>query len=292
MNPFELRGPEFLFLYAVLTVLVMVASVALRRKLDGEASPALRSPATLVSDPYLIAHLRGGPEETLRVALLSLVDRGLVVDRNGTLTTRENVRPEHGRRHIEREVLRAYSGGGNAKSLLKLKGAAAEYDEQLQRLGLIPDAAVRGRRWLLWVAMMGLLGGTAATKISIGLSRDRPVGLLVIFGVLALAGLHRVIWRWRTVHGDNFLASIQGLFRGLRDRADSIQRGGGTADLALLAAAYGVLFVPTAVFPYKNLLYTTRVESASGSEMSSSCGSSSCGGGGGCGGGGCGGCGS
>jgi uncharacterized protein (TIGR04222 family) len=292
MNPFEFRGPEFLFFYAVLTVIVMIVSVTLRKMFDGEASAALQSPSTLVSDPYLIAHLRGSHEETLRVALMSLVDRGLIVDRDGMLTTRDNVKPEHGRRELEREVLRAYTGGADVKTLLKLKKATREYDEQLQRLGLIPDAAVRGRRTLLYVVMMGLLGGMAATKIFIGLTRGRPVGFLVILGVVSLLMLHGLIWRWRTVHGDRFLASVQGLFRGLRDRADSIKRGGGTADLALLAAAFGVMAVPTTAFPYRNLLYPAPVESSSSSSDTSSCGSSSCGGGGGCGGGGCGGCGS
>ncbi len=292
MNPFEFRGPEFLFFYVVLTVIVLIVSVALRKLFDGEASPALQSPSSLVSDPYLIAHLRGSHEETLRVALMSLVDRGLIEDRDGTLATRENVKPEHARREIEREVLRAYSGGADVKTLLKLKNATRESDQQLQRLGLIPDAAVRARRTLLYVMMMGLLGGTAATKIYIGITRGRPVGFLMVLGFLSLLVLHGVIWRWRTVHGDRFLASVQGLFRDLRNRADTIKRGGGTADLALLAAAFGVMSVPTTIFPYRNLLYPVRVDSSSSGSASSGCSSSSCGGGGGCGGGGCGGCGS
>lgn len=45
----------------------MLVSVWLRSRFDGDANPALQSPATLVSDPYLIAHLRGAHEETLRV---------------------------------------------------------------------------------------------------------------------------------------------------------------------------------------------------------------------------------
>lgn len=291
MNPFELRGPEFLFFYVVLSSVVMYVTWLLRRRLDGAANPALQSPAALVSDPYLIAHLRGGADETLRVALLSLVDRGLIVAASNAFETAENVRPEHGRRNIERELLRAFRTGGNAKTLRGLHHATNEYEETLRRLRLLPDEEIRYGRMLLYAIALAIIGGTAVVKLTIGLSRGRPVSFLIVFAFFALAILHRVVWARRTRHGDAFVWSVQRLFQGLRDRAATIQRGGGTADLALLAAAYGAMAVPRELFPLRDQLYPVPVNSSSSSSSSSSCGGSGCGGGG-CGGGGCGGCGS
>src|SRR5687767_10233174 len=72
-NPLDLRGPEFLIFYAGLGAVVAVVIAALRRLAD----PA--TPGTVALTDYLkIAYLRGGPREALRVAALSLMDRGLV----------------------------------------------------------------------------------------------------------------------------------------------------------------------------------------------------------------------
>jgi len=55
MSPFDLRGPEFLLFYAILGVLVSGVLYTSRRRIDppGEVKVDM-------SDPYLIAFLRGG----------------------------------------------------------------------------------------------------------------------------------------------------------------------------------------------------------------------------------------
>src|SRR5688572_10941631 len=72
-NPFEWRGPEFLVFYVTLGLTVIVAVVFLRRRF--EPVVAMMAPLT---DYLKIAYLRGGPDEALRVATISLLDRGLV----------------------------------------------------------------------------------------------------------------------------------------------------------------------------------------------------------------------
>lgn len=291
MNPFEWRGPEFLFFYIVLSAIVLILMWLLMKLLDGGENPALQSPQSLVSDPYLLAHLRGGADETLRVAAMSLIDRGLLtVESDGTLKTSPNVKPEHARRAIERAILGLYTVAGEASSLSSLKYATEDVETRLQSLGLMPDAAGRARRWLLFLVMFGILEGVAVTKIMIGLSRGRPVGFLFILALLNVLFLWGIKGRHRTTHGDHFLANVKRLFAGLKDRADSIRRGGATADLALLAAVFGITSVPVNVFPYRAQLMPPPPSTDSSSSWS--CSSSSCGGGGGCGGGGCGGCGS
>lgn len=296
MNPFEFRGPEFLFFYVVLSAIVLILTSLLRKMLDGGESPALQSPQSLVSDPYLIAHLRGGPAETLRVAAMSLIDRGLLtVDSSSMLKTAPNVMPEHARRMIERAILGLYKTGGKPSDLSALEYATDEFEERLKSLRLLPDGALRSKRWLLFLLMVSVLDGVAAMKIMIGLWRGRPVGFLVILALLNLVLLWKIAQPRLTAQGASFLSSVRRLFAGLKDRAASIRSGGATADLALLAAVFGMTDVPEAVFPYKTALVPPPSSSSNWSSTSScgsSCGSSSCGGGGGCGGGGCGGCGS
>src|SRR5437588_12837497 len=84
MNPLDLRGPEFLLFYLFLIALTPIALMILRRAAEAGDAPKME-----LADPYLIAYLRGGENETLRVAIVSLIDRGLLVA-NGTTITRAN----------------------------------------------------------------------------------------------------------------------------------------------------------------------------------------------------------
>ena len=72
MNPFDLPGPQFLAFYTALGVGVTLLLHLLRWA--AESGKPLK---VNFSDPYLIAYLRGGENEALRVATVSLIDRGL-----------------------------------------------------------------------------------------------------------------------------------------------------------------------------------------------------------------------
>src|SRR5947207_14647132 len=73
MNPFDLRGPEFLEFYVALAAVVLIVVMILRQFLGPGGRPFRR-----LTDPYAIALMRGGPEEAIRVATAGLVKRGLV----------------------------------------------------------------------------------------------------------------------------------------------------------------------------------------------------------------------
>jgi len=64
MNPFDLPGPQFLLFYIIFAGLVITGLVFWRRR--AESSPS--TPRIDLSDPYLIAYLRGGEKEVRRVA--------------------------------------------------------------------------------------------------------------------------------------------------------------------------------------------------------------------------------
>lgn len=89
MNPFELSGPEFLLFYIIFSVVVIGVAVFWRRRAELPAAP----PKLDLSDPYLIAYLRGGDAEVLRVATVTLIDRGLLKADGTRLQRAEHASP-------------------------------------------------------------------------------------------------------------------------------------------------------------------------------------------------------
>jgi uncharacterized protein (TIGR04222 family) len=303
MNPFELYGPEFLLFYFCFSLAVIVAIVLLRRRAESGGSPRID-----LGDPYLIAYLRGGEDEALRVAVVSLVDREMLV-RDGRLIRRaDHVTVDMAHRPIERAVLELFIIADNGASALKdknLKPVFQPYQDTLERAGLLPDGATRAarlKRLLLGMAALVIVG---VIKIQIGLSLERPVEFLVVMMIVAIVISTALSFPRLTARGKATLEDITNLYSGLRTQIKSFSPGGASAELAMYAAVFGVAALAATPFAYAEDLFRrkyseTFASSSCGTSVSSACGSSdggssSCGssdGGGGCGGGGCGGCGS
>src|SRR5687767_253102 len=74
-NPLaNLRGPEFLFVYAAIAVLAIVAGRLISRGFD-ETKNLPVPPVPPEIDPYELAYLRGGHAEYVRLVILDLVQR-------------------------------------------------------------------------------------------------------------------------------------------------------------------------------------------------------------------------
>ena len=314
MNPFDLGGPEFLLLYFCFSLIVILAIAILRRR--AESGPA---PKIDLGDPYLVAYLRGGEDEALRVAVISLVDRGLLAMDDQIISRADHVTSDMVKHPIEYEVLKKFGDPGEAPSIFKdddLKSLIRPYRDKLERAGLMPDAAVRRDRLMRLLLALMALGVVGVIKIVIGLSRERPVGFLVVMMIAAMVIALVSSFPRLTARGNATLADITNLYSGLRTRVNSFSPGSASAELAMFAAVFGVTALATTPFGYAQTLFPRATSSSScgsscGSfDSSSSCGSSdggsscggssdggsSCGGssdgGSSCGGGGCGGCGS
>jgi uncharacterized protein (TIGR04222 family) len=293
MNPFDLRGPQYLGFYFALAVVTIIAVWTLRRMRElGEAGYG-GSPLT---DPYLIALLRGGKNELLRVAMVSLVDRGLmIVDRDAVQTTAVG-RESPPRKRLDRDLLGFCAARKEPADIFKSSGfdaAVYEYERELARMRLLPDDRQKASRKTLFMTGAAVLLFFAVTKIVIALLRGRTnVALLFVLCGFALVMLAAVVFQRRTAKGDAFMRELCNLFASLKLRAPQIRSGGATAELAMLAAVWGVTALPRESFPWVRDLFPRAAASSASSSSScgSSCGSSGCGGGG-CGGG-CGGCGS
>src|SRR5262245_20730923 len=103
MNPFDLRGPEFLAFYFFFSLVVIIAIAILRRIAESGDAPQI-----VLGDPYLIAYLRGGENEAMRVAVISLFDRGLLVRNEKRIRRADHVTSGMAQRPIEYEMLRKF----------------------------------------------------------------------------------------------------------------------------------------------------------------------------------------
>jgi len=304
MNPFDLRGPEFLLLYFCFSLLVIFAIAILRRR--AESGPA---PKIDLGDPYLIAYLRGGEHEALRVAVISLVDRGMLVMDDQIIRSADHVTDDMVKHPIEYEVLKKFGDPGDAPSIFKvnnLRSLFLPYRDKLERAGLMPDADVRRDRLMRLLLALMALGVTGVIKIVIGISLGKPVGFLVVMMIAAMVIAFFLSFPRLTARGKATLTDATNLYSGLRTRVNSFSPGSASAELAMFAAVFGVAALAATPFGYARTLFPQATSSSScgsscgSSDSSSSCsssgGGSSCGGssdgGGGCGGGGCGGCGS
>ncbi len=285
MNPFDLRGPEFLAFYFCFSLVVIITVAILRRRAESGAAPKID-----LSDPYLIAYLRGGENEALRVAVISLVDRGLLVMNEQRIRRADHVTNDMAPHPIEYEALRKFGVQGEAASIFKddrLKAAFYPYRQKLESAGLLADAAARQARWIRFLLALMALCGVGAIKLEIGLSLGRPVGFLIALMIVALIVAAIASFPRLTARGKAMLTDIRKLCSGLKTCVSSINPGSSPAELAMYAAVFGVGALAATPFAYAQTLFP---QATSSSSCGSSCGSSD-GGGGGCGGGGCGGCG-
>src|SRR5215510_7677609 len=143
MFPFNLPGPQFLVFYALFAIAVIAFFFFVRRRGE-EGTP----PPGSANDPLLLACLRGGPAEVIRVATLGLIDRGLLMVSDRTVT--RTAKPELVGRRIEKEVLKHFEYGADIDSILAKSDvqrvAKEDYEDQLIRLRFIPDSELAKRR--------------------------------------------------------------------------------------------------------------------------------------------------
>ena len=296
MNPFDLIGPEFLVFYIAVSVSVIIGAVLLRQYAETSDAPRID-----LSDPLLIAYLRGGHTETMRVAVVSLIDRGLLECDGTRLHTAKHAREESVRRPIEKALLRKFASAGEVTSMFddsKLQPTCYEYEETLKRVRLLPDNSIMLVRRLICACAILILAGVGLTKLIVAFSRGRTnVWFLIILIIVAIGITAKLSFPRLTQSGKAMLEDLKRLYFGLKERASFLRPGGATLEPMMLAAVFGVGALAGEGFAYTKSLFPRALKSSSTSAGSSSCGSSfgsSCGsscGGGGCGGG-CGGCGS
>ena len=294
VNPFDWSGPWFLLAYLIFGVLVyyLARELLIRQELRNP-----HAQLSLADDPYRIAFLRGGALEAVKIAAIVLVDRGLLRADGPLLETASADSLRFASHDIERDVLRLYLGRqGHSKELAaqaEMLPSCRAYQETLtQQELLVGPPLLRRRARITWPAHYLLLT-VAAVKAVIAISRQHYnllfLALLLAIFLLMLRGLRTQAISWSA---QRLLTDLRMLFGRLNQRASRLQAGSSSADMALLAAIFGLGALPLSVYAYVAQLYPVPRHSSDSSSGSTGDSSSGGGDGGGDGGGsGCGGCG-
>ncbi len=282
---FDLRGPAFLQLYLVLFGGALAAGLLLRWRLRGPGGPEGLIPA----DPYLCAWLAGGAKRATLTAISSLAaGKAVAVTKSGATEIA-------GELPAGAHPLEAALYEDARRGVATIKGLTAQTEihgaplaAELESLGLALSPGVgRKARWRpFWVALIPV--GLGLIKIAVGLSRDKPVGFLVVFCLLSIPAVYLLLGRrvWRSRRGDRMLARLR-QEHGHLERPIFAQGAYEQLPWAVALFGLGVLSGSPISYLERALLPPPAAGGDSGS------GGSACGGGdggGGCGGG-CGGCG-
>jgi uncharacterized protein (TIGR04222 family) len=290
MNMFDLRGPEFLgvYLLASLIGLIVLQVVSRRASSQNPRLPSADARAQL-RDPYLLAFLRGGAKQTLQTVAFSLSERRLLsIAKKGLFASGEQGALHVVNHPLEIAVLAECSSLRRIGKLLndkRLKEMTESYAAPLRESGLLADEAEYARRRPVFFIVAAALLAMTAIKIFVAMEGGHSnIAFLITLTVVALIVAVVIFRRRRTGAGDRALADQQTLFSQLKGRVKRSAAGGATGEAVLVAAAFGLAALPSAAYPFAGAVH--RQAQSGGA----ACGSSGCGGGG-SGGGGCGGCG-
>jgi len=292
----DLPGPEFLGVFIpILGVAWILGSIARSRIKPAVGASTAEPELTSIE----VAYLAGGPRLALAALVTSLAQRKAIsfdARTRSVTVVAESVTSEnyYGQRLYTRM-------GKDERTLESLEDDAnqvfADLPERLKRVGLL---VADERRWIPQATIIAIMGAALAVgvmKVAIGLSRGRPVSILLVVIGLGVVGLVKLLAHLpeRSSRGDDVLKRLRHRSAGLE--LSTAQRPERLApnDLALAVALYGPSMIsvgPVAVLAQALRPRPPMAKSGTSSTSRSDCGTNSCGGscGGGCGGGGCGGC--
>lgn len=279
-NPLDWTGGEFLKLYLVATLCVLVASVLIRRAARDTGAARGARPEALE-----LAYLAGGATRCADAGIAQMLAEGQV-EWDAAAT---KLRSTGGARRLGEpfeQIAQCIAADGEPDRAVSR--AALRLDNVRKALvakGLwLDDAGAWRARW--WSALPWLLlAGFGAAKILVGISRGKPVAFLVILSIITtVVGLILLLKRpGRTRAGDRAIAEAR-VQHARAIRAPRAQEAGLAVALLGTAALSGTAWASY----HQSRMPPSSSSSDSGSSGSDSGSSDS---GGDSGGGGCGGCG-
>jgi uncharacterized protein (TIGR04222 family) len=314
----DLYGPYFLLFYAAAIVALIVACYRSVRSLDrtNDLEPP-EIPAKL--DPYEIAYLRGGKNEVTRVAIASLIQRGLlqITEKKGRVSTTKEI--DKGRKPASGELLpieacvlkwprfpvqpaTIFQPGGLSSSV---KEACEAYRAKLDEEGFLTPQEMKAFGVRLWLIGSALILGLGGYKLAVALAKGHTnvafLCILGIGGVIALAVTCLALPRLSRL-GKAYLEQLKLAYDGLKSQVHPVgslespltwANDPGNRGRLQHASAYSDCLLMVGIFGVASLADTPLSDVTTmfkqGASASGGCGGGCGGGGGGCGGGGCGG---
>jgi len=215
--PFDLTGPQFLVFYPIFAIGV----AGLVRYLFAQREEVAELVLPRLTDPYRIALLRDGRREAVRIAVLALVERGLLAIKPGGAISVASTALDSVKDPLEHAVLRFFTSESSPSLVAeapRVQTVAAAMESGLEAKGLLSTGGERFRRIAPAVAIPLLVA-----LLRIGLSGPPFFFLLLEMIVFAVFGAMIADQRV-TALGRSTLEHLQALFRHTRSRAVDLQR--------------------------------------------------------------------
>jgi len=260
-NPINFTGSEFLTFYIFLGVMGIALAAWLRFSLCLVSANTKQQPDL---NTYEIAFLAGGNHRLIMAAITSLVKQGYVeVLKEGKLvvTGKIDAIADPVEKAVAQDILA--TDGAIEQVFQKSTGMKDSIRSRLEQLGLFPSDAQALKAHIYPSLIVVILLGIGLCKMAVGISRDKPVGLLLIciFGLLVLgAGFFVKPQRQRSRYGEI-------IFNDLTNRLQHLKTANSSdSELVLAVALFGatVLMGDTALADLYQMLTPTAVASSGG----------------------------
>lgn len=260
-NPINFTGSEFLTFYIFLVVMGIALAAWLRFSLCLVSGNINQQPDL---NTYEIAFLAGGNHRLIMAAITSLVKQGYVeVLKEGKLVVTGKI--DAIADPVEKAVAQDILGtdGAIKQVFQNSTGMKDSIRSRLEQLGLFLSDAQAFKAQIYPSLIVVILLGIGLCKMAVGISRDKPVGLLLIciFGLLVLgAGFFVKPQRQRSRYGEI-------IFNDLTNRLQHLKTANSSdSELVLAVALFGatVLMGDTALADLYQMLTPTAVASSGG----------------------------
>lgn len=196
-RPGAIQGPDFVWLFAGLSIVAFLLMAILQRVLGAPRALNVNE-ADLGS--YELAYLSGGATRLFATALLRLSQAGHIViggDQGASISgrTAKQVRAAvrlgtplpAGSPNLDQEIVEAVRMNAlNGPQSVSV--AITELRDRLRKSGLAPDTRQRRRVWLIALVLIGALLTLGAVRLSFGVANHRAVAFLFIEMVVVLLG--------------------------------------------------------------------------------------------------------
>jgi uncharacterized protein (TIGR04222 family) len=299
LNPLDMKGPDFLGFYIWLNLMLVGMALVLRRMLQPRDASAV---SLSQLDLYETAYLSGGTDRVVQVAITQLAAQDCVeLKTTGTIALKDELPPITNT--VERAVVKAIAKTGNFASIKrKVESSMQPLRDRLVQANLIMsvDQTIKIQRYPAF--LVGASLGLGLIRLVVGISRQRPVGFLVMLCIIVAiitAMFATTKPQPMTAAGDRLLRELrQGVNASLSDVpvSELVMAVALVGSAGLVNTAYGSwhrYFVPLTTVAHRgggsnsSMFDSSGIFVSDGSTGDSGSGGSSCGSscGGGCGGG-------
>lgn len=296
LNPFDLPGPEFLAVYVILFVFALGLAIWLRYLLR---YPAAEPDPAIELSPWEIAYLAGGAKRASCAIVASLVHAG-IIELDG-----KSVRKASGKLESDDpfevgsiKAMEPYQEMKTVLLLQKVESRACKICDRLTSAGLLLTLGQQFSATLIPAMVMFSLPVIGFIKILVGVSRHRPVEILIFLCVMSLfpVAIFLAVPTYRSRAGDRLLDRLK---RARSSLSTAVKREPSDLPRAEIATAVALFDIDVLnggpYAPMARSLFTAWLPDGvvhPGGAGDGGCGAGGCGAGG-CGGGcgGCGGCG-